>query len=200
MGKAKYFTRIDLTAAFWQIPLKKQDRFKTAFACELGLFEWRRMPFGLCNATATFQRMMAKALKGIEQREGSLVMCYVDDVIIATDSIEEHMLRLREVFDCLQRAGLKCKSSKCSFLRSEAKFLGRIIDGEGMRPDPEAIAKVQDWKAPRNKSEMSSFLGFANYYREFIQDYATKSHPLASLIRKNKHTVGRRQHKKRLRE
>ena len=132
-----------------------------------------------------FQSMMAKAFKGIEQREGSLVMCYVDDVIIATDSIEEHMLRLREVFDCLQRAGLKCKSSKCSFLRSEAKFLGRIIDGEGMRPDPEAIAKVQDWEAPRNKSEMSSFLGFANYYREFIQDYATKSHPLASLIRKN---------------
>ena len=71
------------------------------------------------------------------------------------------------------------------FLRSEAKFLGRIIDGEGMRPDPEAKAKVQDWEAPRNKCEMSSFLGFANYYRELIQDYATKSHPLASLVRKN---------------
>ena len=78
LGDAKFFTTLDLGSAFWQVPLRKQDRDKTGFACELGLFQWRRMPFGLCNATATFQRLMAHALIGVTKKYGNLVMCYVD--------------------------------------------------------------------------------------------------------------------------
>ena len=104
LGKAKIYTSIDLAWAFWQIPVQKADRQKTAFACELGLFEWRRMPFGLCNASATFQRAIARALQRIVNREGSLVMAYIDDIVIATETIDDHMDRLREVFLCLRDA------------------------------------------------------------------------------------------------
>ena len=104
LGKAKIYTSIDLAWAFWQIPVQKADRQKTAFACELGLFEWRRMPFGLCNASATFQRAIARALQRIVNREGSMVMAYIDDIVIATETIDDHMDRLREVFLCLRDA------------------------------------------------------------------------------------------------
>ena len=89
LGKAKIYTSIDLAWAFWQIPVRKADRHKTAFACELGLFEWRRMPFGMCNASATFQRSIARALRNIVNREGSMVMAYIDDIVIATETVED---------------------------------------------------------------------------------------------------------------
>ena len=98
---------------FWQVPLRKQDSDKTGFACELGLFPWKRMPFGLCNATVTFQRLMAHALIGVTKKYGNLIMCYVDDVVIATPTLEDHFERLDEVFACMKRSGLKCKPSKC---------------------------------------------------------------------------------------
>ena len=142
------------------------------------------MPFGLCNATATFQRMMAKALRTVESREGSQVMCYIDDVIIATETVEDHLIRLREVFECLKRAGLKCKSAKCSFMKTQTKYLGRIITKDGIRPDPGAVEKVRTWQPPRNRTELASFFGFANYYREFVKDFATKAFAMSSLMRK----------------
>ena len=89
LGDAKFFTTLDLGSAFWQVPVRKQDRDKTGFACELGLFQWKRMPFGLCNATATFQRLMAHALIGVTKKNGNLVMCYVDDVVIATPTLKD---------------------------------------------------------------------------------------------------------------
>ena len=112
LGDAKFFTTLDLGSAFWQVPLRKQDRDKTGFACELGLFQWKRMPFGLCNATATFQRLMAHALIGVTKKYGNLLICYVDDVVIATPTLEDHIERLDEVFACMKRTGLKCKPSK----------------------------------------------------------------------------------------
>ena len=96
LGDAKFFTTLDLGSAFWQVPLRKQDRDKTGFACELGLFQWKRMPFGLCNATATFQRLMAHALIGVTKKYGDLLMCYVDDVVIATPTMQDHIERLDE--------------------------------------------------------------------------------------------------------
>ena len=108
IGDAKIFTTLDLGSAFWQVvPLRKQERDKTGFACELGLFQWKRMPFGIRNATATFQRLMAHALTSVTKKYGNLVMCYVDDVVIATSTLEDHIERLEEVFACMKRAGLK---------------------------------------------------------------------------------------------
>ena len=179
LGKAKIYTSIDLAWAFWQIPVRKADRHKTAFACELGLFERRRMPFGMCNASATFQRAIARALRNIVNREGSMVMTYIDDIVIATETVEDHMARLREVFECLREAGFKMRVAKCDFMKSEIKYLGRrVVSAEGVKPDPKAVAKLRDWEIPCNKTEMQSFLGFANYYREFIPWHAKLVAPL----------------------
>ena len=131
LGKAKIYTSIDFAWAFWQIPVRKADRQKTAFACELGLFEWRRMPFGMCNASATFQRAIARALRKTVNREGSMVMTYIDDIVIATETIEDHMVRLREVFECLREAGFKMRVAECDFMKSEIKYLGRVVSAEG---------------------------------------------------------------------
>ena len=177
LGNAKIFTSI----AFWQIPVRKADRHKTAFACELGLFEWRRMPFGLCNASATFQRAIARALRKIVNRKGSMVMAYIDDIVIATETVEDHMARLREIFECLRNAGFKMRVAKCDFMKSEIKYLGRVVSAEGVKSDPKAVAKLRDWKIPRNKREMQSFLGFANYYRDFIPWHAKLVVPLHAV-------------------
>ena len=105
LGDAKVFTTLDLGSAFWHVPLRNQDRDKTGFACELGLLQWKRMPIGLCNATATFQRLMAHALIGVTKKFGNLVICYVDDLVIATPTLEDHIERLDEVFACMKRSG-----------------------------------------------------------------------------------------------
>ena len=179
--KAKIYTSIDLAWAVWQIPVRKADRQKTAFACGLGLFEWRRMPFGMCNASATFQRAIARALRKIVNREGSMVMAYIDDIVIALETVEDHMVRLREVFECLREAGFKMRVAKCDFMKSEIKCLGRVVSAEGIKPDPKAVAKLRDWEVPRNKAEMQSFLGFANYYREFFPWHAKLVAPLHAI-------------------
>ena len=182
LGVAKFCTTLHLDSAFWQILLRNKDREKTGLACELGLFQWKRMPFGLCNATATFQRLMAQSLIRITKKYGNLVMCYVDDVVLATPTLTDHIDRLDEVFDCMKRAGLKCKASQCEILTDSIKYLGRMIDRRGVRPDPEAVEAVLTWKASRMDTQLMSFLEFANYYHEFIRGYADKVYAMQQLM------------------
>ena len=105
LGDAKFFTTLDLGSALWQVSLRMKEREKTGFAFELGLYQWKRMPFGLCNATATFQRLMAKALTRVTKKYGNTVMFYVDDVVIATPTLTDYIDRLDEVSGCMKRAG-----------------------------------------------------------------------------------------------
>ena len=125
------------------------------------------------------------SLAKIKQRYGSMVMAYIDDIVIATETVEDHLVRLREVFQCLREAGFKMRAAKCSFMLAETKYLGRIVSAEGIKPDPEAIEKVRDWIEPRNREELQSFLGFANYYREFVPFFAQKAEPLNAMLRKS---------------
>ena len=141
------------------------------------------MPFGLCNATARFQRLMAQALTRVTRKYGNLVMCYVDDVVIGTPTLGDHIDRLDDFFGCMKRAGLKCKPSKCEILRDSIKYLGRMVDRHGVRPYPEGVEAVLTWKASRTDTQLMSFLGFANYYREFIKGYADKVYPMQKLMR-----------------
>ena len=100
------------------------------------------MPFGLCNATTTFQRLMAQALTNVTKKNGNLVMCYVDDVVIARPILEDHIERLDEVFACMKRSGLKCEPSKCEILKDSIKCLGRMVDKHGIRSDPDALEAI----------------------------------------------------------
>ena len=118
-----------------------------AFACELDLFEWRRMPFWMCNASATFQRAKDRALRKIMNREEGLVMAYIDQIVIATETIEDHMVRLREDFECLREAGFKIWVVECDFWKS----------AEGIKLDPKAVSKLRDWEVPRNKTGAKLF-------------------------------------------
>ena len=160
LGDAKFFTTLDWGSAYWQVRLRNKDREKTGFACELGLYQWTRIPFGFCKATATFQRLIAQALTRVTKKYGNLVMCYVDDVVIATPTLEDQIDRPDEVFGCSKRAGMKCKPSKCEILGVSIKYLGRMVDRHGVRRDPEAVEAVLKWKATRTDTQLLSFMGF----------------------------------------
>ena len=142
LGNAKFFTTLDLGSAHWHVPLRKKDREKTGFACELDMYQWKGMPIILCNATATFQRLMAQALTRVMKKNGNLVMCYLDDMVIATPTLADQLDRLDEVFDCMKRAGMKRKPSKYEIFRDSIKYLGRMVGRHGVRPDPDAVEAV----------------------------------------------------------
>ena len=186
LAAARYFTSIDLGNACWQIGLNEESIYKTAFNTQDNQYEWTRMPFGLCNSTATFQKLMAKTIGQLTSRYGNLVLCYVDEIIIATDTPERHMYRLDEVLTCLSKAGLKIKAAKCKIMERQVKFLGRVISEYGIQPDVANTEKVSSWKEPRNASELEYFLGFASYYREFIKGYAEVAAPLTKYMTKNR--------------
>ena len=141
------------------------------------------MPFGICNATASFQRLMAQALTSITKKYDNLVMCYVDDVVIATTTLEDHIERLDEVFACMKREGLKCKPLTCEILKGSINYLGRMVDKYGLRPDPDAVEAVLTWRSPKTEHQLMSFLGFSNYYRNFIKGYADKVYPMQQIMR-----------------
>ncbi len=158
LGAARFFHTLDFGSAFWQIVMKYSDRPKTAFATKGGLYQWTRMPFGLCNATASFQRLMNIIVRDIPQEPGNLVLCYVDDILIATTTVEQHLEKLDQVFKRIADAGLKCKPSKCNLLHTKATFLGRII-GEGqVKPNPEMYMTLEKWEPPKTKKHLQSFL------------------------------------------
>ena len=139
------------------------------------------MPFGMCNASATFQRAIARVLQKIVNQEGSMVMAYIDDIGIATETVEDDTVRLREVFECLREAGFNMRAAKFDFMKSDIKYIGCMVSAEGVKPDPKAVAKLRDWYIPRNKTAVQSFLGFANYYREFIPWHAKLVAPMHAI-------------------
>ena len=111
----------------------------------------------MSKTSATFRRAISRAQRKVVNRESSMVMAYIDDIVIATESGEDHMCRLREVFECLREAGCKMRVVNCDFMKSEIKYLGHVISAEGIKPDPKTVAKLRDWENPRNKTDMQSF-------------------------------------------
>ena len=134
----------------------------------------------LCNATATIQRLMAKALTSVTKKYGNLIMCYVNDVVIATPTLEDHIERLDEVFTCMNQAGVKCKPSKFEILRDSIKYLGRLVDKHGVRPDPEAVEAVLTWKAPKTDTQLMSFWGSLTIIGSSSRDTPIKYTPCNS--------------------
>jgi len=180
LGKAKYFSTLDLASGYWQIGMGEDARAKSAFCSTSGLFQFKVMPFGMTNAPATFQRLMERVLAGLQWR---ICLVYIDDIIIFSETVDEHLQQLSSVLQRLQLAGLKLKPQKCFLLRKKVSYLGHIVSSQGIEPDPKKISAVQDWKTPATVTEVRSFLGFCSYYRRFMPDFATISKPLILLTR-----------------
>ena len=178
----KFFTTLDLASGYWQIELDDPSKEKTAFIVENNRYEFIRMPFGLCNAPATFQRVMNYILRDVS---GVKALVYLDDVIIYSDTFESHIEDIREVFTLIQNAGLKLKLKKCQFIKKSVKYLGHIISRDGIGPDPEKIEKITNYKTPVSADEVRSFLGLAGYYRRFIPNFGTIAQPLTAKTHKD---------------
>ena len=180
VGGAKYFSKLYLSGGYHQVPINQSDREKTAFSTRYGQYEFNRMPFGLCSAPATFQRLMNLVL-----RKENWLKCviYLDDILIFGSTMDEHNERLDQVLTKIKEAGLKLAPEKCHFLRKEVHYLGHVINATGVTTDPEKIESIQRWALPKCKKEMQAFLGFCNYYRRFIQGYASLTEPLSGMIK-----------------
>jgi transposase InsO family protein len=179
---AKYFSTIDLGNAYYQVELDKESQEKTAFSTKSGQFCFKRMPFGIAAAPGTFQELMTKVLEPV--KKGASV--YLDDILIATRTKEEHYDVIKEVFERIRQTGLRIKPSKCKILRQEVKFLGHIINHKGIQTDPEKIAAIENFQRPKCIKNLRSFLGICNYYRRFIIGYAKKAKVLEGMCGSNK--------------
>lgn len=180
LAGSKYFSKLDLRSGYWQVEIKEEDKYKTAFTVgPLGFYECNRMAFGLTNAPGSFQRLMERCMGPLNLKE---CLIYLDDIIIFSKTFEEHIKRLEDCFERLKQHGLKLKGSKCEFLQREVQYLGHIVSESGVKTDPDKIESLRKWPVPTTIQELRSFLGFAGYYRRFVEGYAKIAKPLNDLL------------------
>ena len=179
LNGACIFTSLDLKSGYWQVKLDDESILLTAFTVgPLGFYECVRMPFGLTNAPATFQCLMKSCLGDLHL---NWCIIYLDDIIIFSKNPEDHITRLKGVFEKLARASLKLKPSKCEFFKAKLKYLGHIVSLEGIATDPIKIEAILSWPQPKTVTDVRSFTGFTNYYKKFIKGYAKIARPLHEL-------------------
>ena len=179
IGGAKWFSTMDLASGFNQVAMDDEDRHKTAFTTPFGIFEYNRMPMGLTNSPATFQRLMQTCLNDYIFQ---ILLVYLDDIIVYSNTFDEHIERLDRVFTRLREHGLKLKPEKCHFLQRKVTYVGHQISCDGITTDPEKTRAVSEWKPPTTVKELRSFLGFCSYYRRFVKDFAKTAGPLHQLV------------------
>uniref|UniRef100_A0A1A8L5P6 Gypsy retrotransposon integrase-like protein 1 n=1 Tax=Nothobranchius pienaari TaxID=704102 RepID=A0A1A8L5P6_9TELE len=181
---AKWYSTLDLASGYWQVEMDPTDREKTAFTTPVGLYEFERMPFGLCNAPATFQRLMQRCLGNMVNES---LLIYLDDVVVFSADFDSHVRHLSEVFNKLHQHGLKLQPSKCHLFQRKVTYLGHVISEEGVATDPAKTAAVEDWPIPQTVKQVKSFLGFAGYYRRFIPAFSKLTAPLYALTHGTSH-------------
>ena len=181
-SSAKIFTTLDLASGFWQIPLDPETKHKTSFITHQGIFQFRKLPFGLMNSPMTFQLAMTQALRGMNWK---FALIYVDDILIFSQNFEEHLIHLDQIFQRLREANLKLKPSKCKFATKKVIYLGHVLSKDGVQVDSSKIEAVASFPTPKCQKDVRSFLGLCNYYRKFVKGFANIASPLNTLLKKN---------------
>lgn len=182
LAGATIYSKIDLRSGYWQVKVAPEDTHKTAFRTRYGHYEFTVLPFGLCNAPATFMAMMNDIFRPYLD---SFVLVYLDDILCFSRTLAEHRAHLRQVLDVLRQNKLYAKKSKCEFAVPSCEFLGHIISGDGIRPHPDKIKALLDWPTPTTPKNLRSFLGLAHYYRRLIKACSKVTAPLTHLLRKD---------------
>ena len=181
LAGSKWFSTLDMKCGYWQVNMEESDREKTAFSTGCGLWQFTVMPFGLCNAPATFERLMELVLAGLPW---SVCLLYLDDILVHAKTFEEEIANLREVFGRFRAANLKLNRKKCELFRQKVLYLGHIVTQEGISTEPSKVEAVISWPTPMNKRELRGFLGLCSYYRKFIKSFSDVAGPLYKLIEK----------------
>ena len=182
LSGSRYLSSFDLRSGYHNVLMDESDADKTSFVTRMGTYKFRVLPFGLCNAGATFQRVMDIAMAGLNF---DICLVYLDDVILMSKTIPEHLERLKLVLNALRKAHLKLKPSKCKLLRERVSFLGHVVSKEGISTDPEKVKQILEWPVPKNLTEVRGFLGLAGYYRRFAEGFSAVAAPLHALTGKN---------------
>lgn len=181
LGRSIYFSTLDLAQGFHQIEMHENSIEKTAFTVNHGHYEYTRMPFGLKNAPSTFQRVMDNVLKEFLYK---FCFVYMDDVVIFSKSLHDHLVHLKMIFNKFREYNLKVQLDKSEFLRKEVSFLGHVITPEGIKPNPLKIKAIVEYPLPKSEKQIKSFLGLIGYYRRFIQNFAKVVQPFTRCLKK----------------
>jgi hypothetical protein len=183
VGKAKVFSKVDFRSGFHQIPLREGDKHKTAFRWNNQMWEYERMPFGLKNACTHFMLVMDHEIRvhGLQD----FTACYVDDIVIFSDTPEEHMKHLEQLFKLCQEVGLRIHPGKCVFGADAVEFLGHTVSTAGTTPSHAKVKAIMDLPTPGNVPALRSALGLFNYYRCYVPNYSAIAQPLHDLLQKN---------------
>ena len=177
---AKVFSTIDMKSGYHQVEMEEIHKERTAFTVgPLGFYEYCKMPFGLTNSPATYQRLMEECLGDYNMK---ICIIYLDDIIIFAKDFEEHLQRLDLVLTRLKECNLKLSAEKCFFMQKSVHFLGHVVSERGVETDPDKIEKVKNWPVPKNADELRSFVAFAGYYRRYVQDFSKVAKPLTDLL------------------
>lgn len=178
-GQKRFFSKLDVAKGYWQIPMDEHAKEKTAFSSTSGHYQFKFMPFGLKTASATFTKLMRKLQHGVRDAHH-----YIDDILVATSSWEDHIETLRTIFERLRAANITVKPKKCQIGFEEISFLGHEIGMGNIAPDAQIIERVRDAPRPQTKRQVRSFLGLTGFYRQFVPNYAEVAAPLVDLTRK----------------
>ena len=178
---ARVFSTLDLHTGYWQLPIHPEDTYKTAFTPGpgMGLFEFVRMPFGVCNGPSSFQRVMESVLRNMSNAK-----VFIDDILIFSDDMKTHITHLREVFTRLRKANLTLRGKKCCLASSSVRYLGYVFTADGMLPDPSKVEAIKDCPIPTDVATLQHFLGITSYYRKFIANFFHIATPLNALLKK----------------
>ena len=180
--KPKFMSVLDLFSGYWQCEIHENSRHKTAFVTNDRHLQFRRLPFGLKNSPAFFVTLTNTILRSLT---GKFCSIYIDDIIVWSQTFEEHLNHLSQIFDRFKKENLKLKPTKCHFAKPDVLYLGHIISKDGIKVDPSKTDAVKTFPVPRNQHDVRRFLGLYNYYRKFVKNYSKITNPLNKLQAKD---------------